>query len=627
MAGYNPHNYMNPNAELRRYNGEYYMYTPTKTQDYDWGSVGMGGTVEKIANPLAAGYTQNDLNNTYNAVIDPTTWANNGKYTPDEIKSNVQKTFSGFDPNNTTGWQSQLDTLTKQATDLYNQDPTRQDKIFGDVWNTFRYNPVNDQGIQTIQAANNQPTTQQVMNSGDFAVAYKQKFGTDPTSQEITDWVVAGRPPLDTITPDKAPSGGVSYTIKAGDTLSQIARKFNTSIESIMAANPSIKNPNLIYSNQTIQVPGVNSGVDKQEFLNSIQNKITEDLKKFTDTKTIFKTDGENSFNKSTKDSESVTEFKMPTSSSDLYNKLVNTEEIKGMKNKLTEYQKELDTLDAEELAMEGDIRKQIEGEAPNSVIRAMVAEKVRALYPKKLAIQAEAKAVQTQLNQALENAKQEFTFKLQDQENGLKYLDTLIAGGVTLNAEQYKVADDALGYGSGFTKSYIQAKTKAANLKNEEDQLDLMDKILDLQTKLPEGQTFEFNGATYKSMSDPNKDIQIFNETDKATGKTVIIEYNKKTRQVTVTPTGVKTANPGGGSGNGSDEKEIQKFRNEAADLILKLDNGDVNWSSAFDNLRTKFPQATNETINSILGGGIPYDEKTGTFSTEKAWGRAKEK
>jgi LysM repeat protein len=551
---YNPHNYMNPNPELRKYNGEYYMYTPTKTQDYDWGSVGIGGTVEKIANPLVAGYNQNQLNNVVNATIDPTTWVNNAKYTQDEIKSNVQKTFSGFDPDNSTGWQSQLDTLTKQATDLYNQDPTRQDKVFGDILNTFRYNPANNKGVQTIQAANN--PTRPEFTSQEQAGVYGQtgqltsqdqrnqmvKYNVDPQTfinfnksnpniqANWQDFAIMGGanptsvpgvttedarktttqlnmetgllekvPSSGSQTLNKAPSGGVSYTVKAGDTLSQIARKFNTSIESIMAANPSIKNPNLIYSNQTIQVPGVNSGVDKQEFLNSIQNKITEDLKKFTGTKTIFKTDGEDSFNKSTKDSESVTEFKMPTSSSDLYNKLLNTEEIKGMKNKLTEYQKELDTLDAEELAMEGDIRKQIEGEAPNSVIRAMVAEKVRALYPKRLAIQAEAKAVQSQLEQALENAKQQFTLKLQDQENALKYLDTLIAGGTKLTAEQYKIADDALGYGAGFAKSYYLSKAKETDL----DELKTLETITSLQSKLPSTQSFAFNGETYYGTKD----------------------------------------------------------------------------------------------------------------------------
>lgn len=77
-----------------------------------------------------------------------------------------------------------------------------------------------------------------------------------------------------------------------------------------------------------------------------------------------------------------------------------------------------------------------------------------------------------------------------------------------------------------------------------------------------------------------------------------------------------------------GDDEKEITKFRADAAELIGKLDEPEsqVSWGTAFDQLRTKYPQATDDTINAILGGGIPYSPETG-FDTKKAWGRAKKK
>lgn len=47
----------------------------------------------------------------------------------------------------------------------------------------------------------------------------------------------------------------VDYTVKKGDTLSAIAKKYNTTVENIMKANPSIKNPNKIYVGQVIQIP------------------------------------------------------------------------------------------------------------------------------------------------------------------------------------------------------------------------------------------------------------------------------------------------------------------------------------------------------------------------------------
>ena len=47
-----------------------------------------------------------------------------------------------------------------------------------------------------------------------------------------------------------------SYTIKSGDTLSQIAKNNNTTVDALMAANSSITNPNKIQAGQTINLPG-----------------------------------------------------------------------------------------------------------------------------------------------------------------------------------------------------------------------------------------------------------------------------------------------------------------------------------------------------------------------------------
>ena len=47
---------------------------------------------------------------------------------------------------------------------------------------------------------------------------------------------------------------GDYYTIKRGDTLSALAARFGTSINTLMALNPQIKNPNLIYEGHTIRI-------------------------------------------------------------------------------------------------------------------------------------------------------------------------------------------------------------------------------------------------------------------------------------------------------------------------------------------------------------------------------------
>ena len=50
-----------------------------------------------------------------------------------------------------------------------------------------------------------------------------------------------------------------SYVVKPGDTLSSIARAFNTTVPAIISAN-NITNPNLIYAGQTLIIPTGDGG-------------------------------------------------------------------------------------------------------------------------------------------------------------------------------------------------------------------------------------------------------------------------------------------------------------------------------------------------------------------------------
>jgi len=46
------------------------------------------------------------------------------------------------------------------------------------------------------------------------------------------------------------------HTVKPGETLIQIAHNYRVPLSKIMLANPAITNPNLIYVNQPINIPG-----------------------------------------------------------------------------------------------------------------------------------------------------------------------------------------------------------------------------------------------------------------------------------------------------------------------------------------------------------------------------------
>jgi LysM repeat protein len=51
-------------------------------------------------------------------------------------------------------------------------------------------------------------------------------------------------------------SGGSTITIQSGSTLSGIARQNGTTVSALMAANPQISNPNVIYAGASLNVPG-----------------------------------------------------------------------------------------------------------------------------------------------------------------------------------------------------------------------------------------------------------------------------------------------------------------------------------------------------------------------------------
>src|SRR5690606_14177989 len=73
-------------------------------------------------------------------------------------------------------------------------------------------------------------------------------------------------PPRDVPAPDPggndrpAPAPSGSVTVRSGDTLSGIAARNGVGLADLIAANPQIRNPNLIYPGQTVHLPGGGGG-------------------------------------------------------------------------------------------------------------------------------------------------------------------------------------------------------------------------------------------------------------------------------------------------------------------------------------------------------------------------------
>ncbi|WP_342378173.1 LysM peptidoglycan-binding domain-containing C40 family peptidase [Myxococcus stipitatus] len=52
------------------------------------------------------------------------------------------------------------------------------------------------------------------------------------------------------------------HPVKSGDNLSTLAKRYGTTVSALMEANPQIKDANLIYTGDTLKIPGAKDGFD-----------------------------------------------------------------------------------------------------------------------------------------------------------------------------------------------------------------------------------------------------------------------------------------------------------------------------------------------------------------------------
>lgn len=66
-------------------------------------------------------------------------------------------------------------------------------------------------------------------------------------------------PAAGTTPPSDPPPSSGTYVVQRGDTLRKIAARYDISLQDLIAANPQVTNPNLIYRGQVIYLPGAGS--------------------------------------------------------------------------------------------------------------------------------------------------------------------------------------------------------------------------------------------------------------------------------------------------------------------------------------------------------------------------------
>lgn len=93
--------------------------------------------------------------------------------------------------------------------------------------------------------------------------SYKKNF-IDPIGKELDDLIAKmnaqATAPAPAPTPTPPQQQYETYTIKYGDTLSEIAQRYGTTVQKILDANPYITNKNKIYAGKTLQIPKFHTG-------------------------------------------------------------------------------------------------------------------------------------------------------------------------------------------------------------------------------------------------------------------------------------------------------------------------------------------------------------------------------
>ncbi|WP_139264011.1 LysM peptidoglycan-binding domain-containing protein, partial [Bacillus licheniformis] len=82
--------------------------------------------------------------------------------------------------------------------------------------------------------------------------------------------------------PSKKPGKRTTYTVKKGDTLSEIAQKYNTTVKALQSLN-NIKDPNKIYVGQKLKISGsaVKTSNKKQYYTIKAGDTLSEISKRF----------------------------------------------------------------------------------------------------------------------------------------------------------------------------------------------------------------------------------------------------------------------------------------------------------------------------------------------------------
>jgi len=420
-------------------------------------------------------------------------------------------------------------------------------------------------------------------------------------------------------------SPGESYVIKSGDTLSALALANGTTVAELMRLNPQITNPNQIYAGKTLTLPGKAaaagagggsdlSGILTAEAANAainsdqdadIASKTTSDAPTTRRTVEDIMAEIEKSV---TPDTAAPT---VPDTSAAL--------EDRRAEYGVTDLESQVNDLQAQLAEVEANKRARVAAERGKAVATNVISGRIG--------------EAERQENERIDALNRQLTAASNLLQTKYGIIDTL------MKADATDYANASAAYDKQFAQNislFNAAKgIEEANKSEEQRALDnaRANAQIMVNSMASNNQTFDLLspgqqatltrlgvesglGADFFKMvaaSSSNKEILTTINSDD--DSTVSVIYKDGSQQTFAT--GIRNRVAGSGSGGSTgptdEDKEIAKFRNDAAAFVQKLDDGDIKWGAAWDSLHILYPNASNELIDQMLGGG--YDAKTQKF------------
>ncbi len=359
-----------------------------------------------------------------------------------------------------------------------------------------------------------------------------------------------------------------TYTIKPGDNLTKIGKAFGVSWRDIWQSNSYIKDPNLIYAGKTLVIPDA-PGV--QQPAASLEKTLP------SATSTPTQDSAGKTLPTAPAATPQVTPARIPT-------------ETPGAATP---------TYDSKSGLPSGSVDQM-------TLLKIMLGE------ASTLATKQGTKAGLTETfaglaNQGVrpENVSGNLTSRIID------FVEGQVSKPIEKNFDKMSLIVDSMSK----TKANLQAQTD--KLKDDARQQISQAISGDMWNNMNDDQRqklWDTAGYSGKAIAAKNSNLSYYHVTDD-NGDIWNVGYDKTTGAITskenLGSLGKSSTTPTG------DDKEIASFNSDASSYIVKLDNGEISWGTAWDALHTKYPKASSEAIDSALGGG--YNP-----TTQKWWGRA---